>query len=75
MCRCAWGGGSGSGSRMLVMMVAIVYKVMVMIVVMDLRAMVKVCADVYLIYSFPVWYLKHGCECSHGYPNPIKILI
>jgi hypothetical protein len=54
---------------------AIVYKVMVMIVVMDLRAMVKVCADVYLIYSFSAWYLKRGCECSHGYPNPVRILI
>jgi len=50
---------------MLVMMVVVVM-MMVMMVVMDLWAIVKVCAVVYLIYSFPAWYLKRGCECSRS---------
>jgi len=56
---------------MLVMMVVIVHVVMVivMMVVMDLWTMVKVCAAVYLIYSFPARCLKHG------YQNPVRILI
>ena len=39
--------------------IAHVVMAMVMMVVMDLRTiMVKVCAAVYLIYSFPAWCLK-----------------
>jgi len=37
--------------------------------------MVKVCAAVYLIYSFLAWCLKHGYECSRSYQNPVRILI
>jgi len=59
----------GGGGRILVIMVVVVHVVMVMVmmVVMDLWAMVKVCAAVYLIYSFLAWCLKRGCECSYGY--------
>jgi hypothetical protein len=43
---------------------------------MDLRTiMVKVCAAVYLIYSFPAWCWKCSCECSRGYQNPVRILM
>jgi hypothetical protein len=53
----------------MLVMVVVVHVVMMMVmmmVVMDLWAMVKVCAVVYLIYSFPAWYLKRGCECSRS---------
>jgi len=64
--------GGDSGSRMLVVMVVMV--VMVMMVAMDLWAIVKVCAAVYLIYSFPAWRLERGCKCS-SYQNPVRILM
>ena len=63
---------------MLVMMVVVVHVVMVMVmmmVAMDLWAMVKVCAAVYLIYSFPAWRLERGCKCSCSYQNPVRILM
>jgi hypothetical protein len=56
---------------MLALMVVMV--VMVMMVAMDLWAVVKVCAAVYLIYSFLAWRLERGCKCS--YQNPVRILM